>query len=108
MLESIDLLRERIALQALLASYEARRNRDPKVEWQDREMALDGADEQDLCSMHGILLATGWLDVRVHAEAFAHAGELRGAYRITDDGIRALRYVEDPYDLAEEAPAGAW
>ena len=107
MLDATDPLRENVELHALLTEYETVRKREPKVDWNDRVMRLNGTSDEDLCSLHGILLSSGWLDLRVHAQAFDVPGRLQKAYRITPDGVRALRSIEDPFDDGDES-ADPW
>ncbi|MGL5095863.1 MAG: hypothetical protein ACRDD1_09755 [Planctomycetia bacterium] len=101
MVEEVELLRDDPALRSLLAEYRRRRTAEPKAGWYDRVDPEGGATDADWHRLHGVLIANGWLDVRVHAAAFAEVGKVAGVYAVTADGVQALRFCENAY-AAEE------
>lgn len=98
----VDALRSDARLRELLAAYVDRRRADPGAEWHDRVMELDGCTAEQLTKLHGRLLANGWIETRVHGEAFREAGRLEACYRATHDGVSALRQAQAQGALDEE------
>ena len=121
MLVPLELLVDNPCLRELLEQYRHQREQSPEAEWHDRVMHLAELTDEEMSELHGLLLACGWLDVRVHNEAFRTVGRLRDCYRISSDGIEALRMIENPLgleavseeinspwgELTTEQPAGA-
>lgn len=91
MILGVDSLRTEPGLLELLLRYGARHKESPQTEWHDRVMELDGADGPRLAKLHGLLLAAGWIETRVHGESFRTPGRLEACYRITPEGLTALR-----------------
>lgn len=91
MILGMETLRTEPGLRDLLQTYAERRKASPQVEWHDRVMALDGVEEERLTKLHGLLLAGGWVETRVHGESFQSPGRLEACYRITPEGLAALR-----------------
>lgn len=89
-------------LRLLLMQYRQQREQTPEREWQDRVMELGEVSANDLSKLHGLLLAQGWLDIQVSREAFQVPGQLTQCYKITREGLQALRMVDNPFLTAEE------
>jgi hypothetical protein len=101
MLDALELIRADRRLRGLLDEYHKNRARQPHKPWHDRIMALDGVEPRELSRLHGLLLANGWLETRVFAEAFSQPGTIADAYRITRDGLRALAQTDDWLELSD-------
>lgn len=102
MIHTFEVIRNDPKLHALLLGYAARKRETPDAEWHDRIMELAGCDEAALGKLHGLLLASGWIETRVHGEAFRKAGVLESCYRITPDGSAALRLAGPAAELPDE------
>lgn len=102
MLGASDVLRENLRLRRLLLHYEETYRRQVDAEWLDRLMELDGTDGEELSRLHGLLLAHGWLDSRVHHQAFDLPGQVRACYQITREGRHMLRFLEDVIGVETE------
>ena len=105
-MSDLDVLRENESLRTLLEEYGRLREQKADADWHDRVMEWQGREQAELCDLYGSLLAEGWLDSRVHVDAFTEPGKVGGCYRITREGIRALRNVDNPFG-AEEEESGA-
>jgi hypothetical protein len=90
----VDALRSDERLRELLAAYVERRRFEPEAEWHDRVMEMEGCTPEELTKLHGRLLADGWIETRVHGDAFRRAGRLEACYRATHEGVRALRQAQ--------------
>ena len=101
---SLSLLAELPRLRPLLTRYRDLRERDAEPTWHDRVGSADNAADE-LHRLYGVLLAEGWLDARVGADTLAVPGELRGAYRITREGLQALRRTDEHFGIAFVAAA---
>ncbi|MFO0945510.1 MAG: hypothetical protein U1D30_06140 [Planctomycetota bacterium] len=97
------LLQSNRPLRDLLEQYRARQISRPDMEWQDRVMELGTLTPTELSKLHGLLLANGWVDTRVTADAFATAGKLTDCYKVTRDGLSALRRADLPFLDGDEA-----
>lgn len=93
MKSSVESLRADPKLHALLAAYAELKRKSPDAEWGDRVMSLPGCDPTDLHRLHGLLLASGWIETRVHGDSFQTAGRLASCYRLTSDGAAVLRFA---------------
>ena len=87
-------LREGEALARLLTHYADLGAADQEA-WQDRRMALEGAEPRDLVRLHGQLLARGWLEQNTGATRVLRPGAVAACYRVTAAGLRALRQARD-------------
>lgn len=87
----IDTLRDNEPLLALLTAYAELKARQPDRDWHDRQGQFRDLPARELSRLHGMLLANGWIESRVHADAFHPAGRVADVYRVTHDGIRTLR-----------------
>jgi hypothetical protein len=107
--EQADLLRDDELLRELLRRYRELKVHQPQAEWHDRVMDHEGLEAEQLCRLHGLLLANGWIETRVYADAFATPGRLAQCYRATPEGARALIRADNPFaDAEQEAPAAGW
>ena len=99
MLGSLTLLADTPRLRPLLQRYQDLRERDAEPSWHDR---LRGAEipAAELHGLYGLLLAHGWLDTQVGPDTLVVPGELRNAYRITRDGVQALRRTDEHFGVA--------
>lgn len=89
-------------LRLLLMQYRKQREQFPDAEWHDRVMELGGVNVTELSRLHGVLLAQGWLDINVSREAFSVPGRLAHCYKVTREGLQALRMADNPFLAAEE------
>lgn len=101
MITNIQTLQSDEQLRQLLDRYVQLHKSQPKVEWHDRVMELDGCDTQRLAKLHGLLLASGWIETRVHGDSFRHAGRLEACYKVTHDGVHALRLAAMQHPIDE-------
>lgn len=99
MLSSLEVLRDDVSMRRLLGEYRHRQIQQPESEWHHRVMELVSVDMDRLSRMHGYLIASGWIDVRVERDAFGVDGGVLDSYRITKDGLRALISIESEQDL---------
>ena len=103
MLGSIEALCSNTPIRALLTHYRKLHQSKPGAgesspdSWHDRFAHFPGLDERQLSAVYGTLLAYGWLETRVLAECFDPLGEVRQAYQITREGLRALKATEDRF-----------
>jgi hypothetical protein len=59
--------------------------------WRDRVMQWPGASDRELTLWHGALVAAAWLEQNTGQTPSVACGEVRGCYRLTQAGRRALR-----------------
>jgi hypothetical protein len=59
--------------------------------WRDRVMQWPGASDRDLTRWHGELVAAAWLEQNTGQTPTVANGQVRGCYRLTQSGRRALR-----------------
>jgi hypothetical protein len=85
------MLSENPPLRDLLERYQQGREQAPDREWHDRVMEIEGASRAELTKLHGLLLANGWIDARVHADAFQTPCAVRDCYKVTPEGSRLLK-----------------
>lgn len=100
-----ELLRAHPILLGLLFHYRDERKRSPDREWNDRLMAIPKIGNGELSRLHGLLLAHGLVETRVGLEIAVTGGTIRECYRITSEGNRILRRLDDPYDWSAMASA---
>src|SRR5947209_2970936 len=92
MFDDLQRLRDGAELFALLTHYAELAAPDRQA-WQDRRMSLDGCDDRQLVRLHGELIASGWLEQNTGAVPQPRAGAVPGCYRVTREGVRALKDV---------------
>ena len=98
-------LRDNHSLRQLLTCYTAPEAADTEG-WHDRVMALEGVKPPELTTLHGELLAFGWIEQNTGARVAVRAGTVPRCYRSTPAGRRALREVQaDPSEAGAEAEA---
>ena len=86
MLDDLDHLRTHLPLRQLLTHYVHLAEPDREV-WQDRLSSMDGMEPADMTKLHGDLLAFGWI------EWTSAPKKSSACYRVTSDGLRALRLI---------------
>lgn len=102
-------LRDNARLLALLGRYAEPAIPD-QAAWRDRVMELDGADPREVTTLHGELIAFGWVEpnpghVRVRAD-----GTPGECYRATAHGLREYGRItgrevaDETADAEEKAP----
>lgn len=97
------------SLRALLAHYVAAGEREPRA-WQHRRSDLEGADPKSLATLHGLLLAQQWIEMKLDPPREEPAHLLPRMYRSTPSGIKALQRALAPVvqdDSAEFSAAAA-
>ena len=94
-------LKESPALLKLLTHYAELGAADRQV-WQDRLMALEGAEPKELTKLHGELIAYSWVDQNTGAIPILKPGVVAGCYRITLVGQRAHRYSRGEWSPEDE------
>ena len=92
MFNDLDRLRDESVLFSLLTHYAELATPDRQA-WQDRRLQLDGCDGRQLTRLHGELIAFGWLEQNTGVVPQPRAGAVPGCYRVTREGLRALRQV---------------
>jgi hypothetical protein len=90
MFDELESLRDTPELQRLLGHYAEAGAADPEA-WQDRLAHLEGIEPQELVRLHGLLIAFGWLAQNTGNTPAGKPGVLAACYRVTADGVRALR-----------------
>jgi len=93
MLNELERLRDAPGLFALLTHYTDLAAADRQA-WHDRRMQLDGCDARQLTRLHGELIAHGWLELDVTSVPQPRAGAVPACYRVTREGLRALKQIE--------------
>ena len=97
MLGSLETLSEDGPVRQLLSIYRRMKEKTPADEWHDRLSELPGVEPKHLARHYGLLLANGWIDVRIAQESLPSSGGVKQAYRITRDGLKALQRTEDRF-----------
>jgi len=103
MLGSLELLCEDGPARQLLALYRRMKEKVSPDDWHDRLAEMPGVEPADLSRHYGLLLANGWLDIRIARESLSDGG-VKHAYQITKDGLRALARTEDRFGNISFAP----
>jgi hypothetical protein len=93
LIDDLQLLAEDEALRSLLSHYETAGSAD-RAAWQDRLMHLEDTEPRELVTLHGQLIAFGWVD--------QNTGGIGCGYRITNAGLRALRDVRRLAETGED------
>jgi hypothetical protein len=104
-LGSPQLLCDEPSLRGLLVHYRDSRGDAPETAWQDRIGDLPNVEAQKLSKMYGLLLAYGWLDVKLGHDVLAIPGSVSRAYQITREGLRMLRQTEGPFGAIRFVPS---
>jgi hypothetical protein len=104
MLGSLEPLCEDGPVRQLLSIYRRMKEKVPADEWYDRLTEMPGVEPTDLSRHYGLLLANGWLDVRIAKESLRSGGGVKQAYQITRDGLKALQRTEDRFGNISFAP----
>jgi hypothetical protein len=104
MLGSLEPLCEEGPVRHLLTLYRRMKERVQPDGWYDRLTELPGVEPTELSRHYGLLLANGWLDVRIAKESLTASGGVKQAYQITKDGLRALQRTEDRFGNIAFAP----
>jgi hypothetical protein len=91
-MDELQLLRENESLHRLLRHYGEAAG-DDREAWRDRLMQLEGARADELARLHGLLLASDWLEQNTGATPVLQLGAVPRCYRITSAGLRALKRV---------------
>jgi hypothetical protein len=98
MFDELERLRDTATLQELLGHY-AQAGAVDRERWQDRRMQVTGVEAKELTTLHGELLAYGWVEQNTGHTASAQAGVVACCYRVTPAGLRAWQH-------AQSGPAG--
>ena len=88
--DDLEPLEDSAPLGKLLEHYAVGGLQDSEA-WQDRVMQMPGVEYRELVSLHGLLLAHGWLEQNTGATTVLKPGVAACAYRITGVGMRAFR-----------------
>jgi hypothetical protein len=88
----LERLRDTSGLFALLTHY-ADLAATERQAWQDRQMQVPGCDARQVTRLHGELIAYGWLEQDTGSVPQPRAGAVPGCYRVTREGLRALKQV---------------
>jgi hypothetical protein len=67
-------------------------------------MEWEGLSPEQLNKLHGLLLANGWIETRVHGDAFKIPGKLESCYRITSEGAALLKLASASHPVLPEDP----
>jgi hypothetical protein len=103
MLGSLEPISEDGPIRQLLCLYRRMKEKTPADEWHDRLSDMPGVEPKELARHYGLLLANGWMDVRIGQESLTASG-VKQAYRITRDGLKALQRTEDRFGNIAFAP----
>jgi hypothetical protein len=90
MFDDLERLSANARLLQLLNHYALLGAADRTV-WQDRVMQIDGLGPRDLHRLHGELIAFGWIEQNTGATPVLKAGVAAGCYRVTTQGLKALK-----------------
>src|SRR5581483_5938285 len=97
MFDELQRLREVPGLLRLLTHYADAGAADHEA-WQDRLMELAEVAPRDLVTLHGELIAHGWVEQNTGVTPHAQPGRVAGCYRVTPAGLRALRRAQSLAD----------
>ncbi len=76
-----------------------------RSQWQPRVMQLDGIEQKELTTLHGLLIAYGWIEQNNgYADLLENQEKVTGCYRITHSGTREVRGFHE--SLEEEFSLG--
>src|SRR5262245_44746726 len=104
MLGSLETISEDGPVRQLLCLYRRMKEKTPADEWRDRLAGVPGVAPRRLPRHYGLLLANGWIDLRIAQESLPSTGGVKQAYRITRDGLKALQRTEDRFGNIAFAP----
>jgi hypothetical protein len=99
MFDELERLQSVQELQILLAHYANLGSADRQI-WQDRLLEMDGVDWRELVKLHGELLAHGWIEQNTGLTPVLKKGAAPACYRVTSQGVRALRQVQGEREQA--------
>ena len=102
--DEMQRLRDDPHLRELLARY-VEAGAEDREAWQDRVMALEGAEARDVARLHGELIAYGWVEQNTGATDILRPGVAACCYRATAAGRRALRWSAAPDDEGQAEAA---
>jgi hypothetical protein len=94
-LDDLERLRTKSNLRQLLTHYLQLAEPD-RTAWQDRLMAMDGFERQEMSTLHGELIAFGWIEQNTGNIPVLRAGAVLGCYRVTLAGLRAVKQIQAP------------
>jgi hypothetical protein len=106
MFDEIDHLRDSELLRRLMNHYASLGSQDREI-WQDRLMQMEGVDPRQLVNLHGELIAFQWIEQNTGCTPAARPAVVAGCYRITSQGLRALRRAQVAREHDEEAAEAA-
>lgn len=106
MLDEVQRLRECPSLFQLLMHY-AQVGAADREAWQDRLMQLDQVQAKELVQLHGELIAYSWITQNTGNTPVLKPGVVACCYRITSEGLRALKRAQRQYDADEDEEAAA-
>jgi hypothetical protein len=101
MFDELDLLRDSEPLRRLLEHY-ARLGAEDRQVWQDRVMAMDGLEPRELVTLYGVLIAFQWVELNTGVTTPGPSGTVTGCYRVTLQGLRALKRARVPKEKDED------
>ena len=93
MFDEIERLQESSDLHRLLSHYAGLVGEDREA-WQDRLMVLTGVKKEELIRLHGELIVYGWIDQNTGLTPVLQRGAAPQCYRVTTQGLRALKLVQ--------------
>ena len=70
--------------------------------WHDRLMEMGHVSRHDLTRLHGELIAWGWLEQNTGNTAVLKPGAVANCYRITAQGVKAIKRVKDGQSTEED------
>lgn len=106
MFDEMQRLRECPSLFQLLMHY-AQVSGGDRETWQDRLMQLDQVSPKELVQLHGELIAYSWIVQNTGNTPVFKPNVVAGCYRITAEGLRALKRAQKQYDADEDEEAAA-
>jgi hypothetical protein len=104
MFDEVNRLRSLLPLARLLANYAAAADRGA---WQDRLMELDDLPARELVSLHGELLAYGWIEQNTGVVTGGPPGVVAQCYRVTAAGVRAGKRAQVSRPADEDSAEAA-
>jgi hypothetical protein len=99
MIDELERLGGNVHLLQLLNHYALLGAADRTI-WQDRLMKIDGLGLRDLQRLHGELIAFGWIEQNTGMTPVLKLGTAAGCYRITTQGLRALKAAPSAAEAA--------
>jgi hypothetical protein len=93
--DELDRLRTKNNLLLLLKHY-ADLAGPSRETWQDRLMAMEGFEPQEISKLHGELIAFSWIEQNTGNISVLRAGAVPACYRVTLAGLRAVQQIQAP------------